>query len=98
MPNLSDQTADEVTLTKFHASPGAMVDRSQRAPVKLTKHNRTYAVVVSADWFEKAEQALAALHGNRRVLDAHDLSPEDRDFLMANGPAPDEIEADAWRS
>jgi prevent-host-death family protein len=74
-----------VALTDFHAKPGEIIDRSQAGPVTLTKRNRAYAVVVSADWFERAEEALRAHHGNRRVLVSDDLSAADRDFILANG-------------
>lgn len=92
------QQLRSVALTAFHAKPGETIDQSQSAPVKLTKHNRTYAVVVSADWFARAEAAIDVAHGNRRLLDAHDLSDGDRDFIMRSGPSAEEIKANEWQA
>lgn len=87
-----------VPLTEFHNRPGEVLDRSQAGPITLTKRNRPYAVVVSADWFGRAEKALDALRGHRRVVDAHDLSDADREFLIAHGPTADEVETNTWRT
>ena len=90
--------AATIALTDFHNRPGEVIDRSQAGPVRLTKRNRPFAFVVSADWFERAERALEELHGRRRVLDAQSLDPADRAFIMANGPDDEEVRTDAWRS
>lgn len=87
-----------IALTDFHNRPGEAIDRSQAGPVTLTKRNRPYAVVVSADWFGRAERAMAELHGHRRVLDAGSLADADRDFIMAHGPTHDEVETGTWRT
>ena len=50
----SDET---VNLTDFHKTPGVYVDKSQLAPVILTKRNRRFAAVVSADYLDRAEVA-----------------------------------------
>jgi prevent-host-death family protein len=98
VPDGVEQIADTVSLTAFHARPGEAVDRSQQRPVKLTKRNRTYAVVVSADWFERAADALDAVHGRRRAIRATEMTEDDWTFLETNGPTRDEVEADAWRT
>ena len=87
-----------IALTDFHARPGEAIDRSQAGPVRLTKRNRAYAVVVSAEWFDGAGRARAGHHRRRRVLDAHALGDDDRAFIMANGPTDEEARADTWRS
>lgn len=87
-----------IALTDFHNRPGEAIDRSQAGPVTLTKHKRPYAVVVSADWFGRAKQAMAELHGQRRILDADSLADADRDFIMKHGPTNGEVETDTWRS
>ena len=90
--------AARVALTEFHNRPGEIIDRSQAGPVTLTKRNRPYAVVVSAEWFGRAARAMEELHGHRRVLDAGNLADADRDFIMAHGPTDDEVESGTWRS
>lgn len=85
-----------IALTDFHARPGEAIDRSQAGPVRLTKRNRAYAVVVSADWFERAERAMEALHGHRRVLDSRSLTDDDHAFVLANGPSGEAIATDTW--
>lgn len=87
-----------VALTDFHSRPGEVIDRSQAGPITLTKRNRPYAVVVSADWFGRAERAMDELHGRRRVLDAGDLHDADRDFIMAHGPTNEELGTGTWRT
>lgn len=91
-------SGSSVALTEFHAKPGEVIDRSQAGPITLTKRNRAYAVVVSADWFDRAEQAMAARHGNRRVVAAENLSDEDRDFILEHGPTDEEVRTGEWRS
>lgn len=80
----------EVSLTEFHHQPGGFIDSSQQRPVVLTKRKRPYAYLVSPDYFARAEEAIKALHGNRRVLAVGELSAEDDNFLTRFGPAADE--------
>ena len=87
---------DTVNLTDFHKSPGVYVDQSQTRPVILTKHKRPFAAVVSAQWLEHAEAALAALHGNRRVYSEGTFPNDFAARLEASLPSDAEIAADRW--
>lgn len=88
----------EVSLTDFHHQPGAFIDSSYQRPVALTKRKRPYAYLVSPDYFALAEEAIKALHGNRRVIAASELSDEDDEFLAKFGPSVDEMAADQWQA
>ena len=86
----------EVSLTDFHHQPGAFIDSSHQRPVVLTKRKRPYAYVVSPGYFALAEEAIKAMHGNRRVVASGELSSEDDEFLTKFGPSADEVAADRW--
>ena len=88
----------EVSLTDFHHQPGVFIDSSHQRPVVLTKRKRPYAYVVSPGYFALAEEAIKAMHGNRRVISADELSPEDDEFLEKFGPSADEVAADRWQA
>lgn len=88
----------EVTLTDFHHQPGGFIDSSRQRPVALTKRKRPYAYVVSPDYFALAEQAIKALHGNRQVLAAEELSSDDDSFLTRFGPSDQEVNSGKWRA
>lgn len=80
-----------VALTEFHNNPGIIIDQSQRAPVVLTKNKRRYAAVVSIDYLERAEAALAAVHANRRVITSETMTDADTARLEASLPSDAEI-------
>lgn len=92
----ANDTATAVSLTDFHNKPGAFIDSSQRHPVVLTKRNRPYAYLVSADFFERAAEAMNALHGNRRVLTADEIDTETDQFLTEFGPTATEVAGQTW--
>ncbi|PZU05729.1 MAG: prevent-host-death family protein [Sphingobium sp.] len=87
---------DTVSLTDFHKSPGVYVDQSQTRPVILTKHKRPFAAVVSAQWLEHAEAALATLHGNRRVYSEGTFPNDFAARLEASLPSEAELAAGQW--
>ena len=88
----------EVSLTDFHHQPGVFIDSSHQRPVVLTKRKRPYAYVVSPGYFALAEEAIKAMHGNRQVIAAGELSVEDDEFLAKFGPSADEVAADRWQA
>lgn len=89
----SDKT---VNLTDFHKTPGVYVDKSQLAPVILTKRNRRFAAVVSADYLDRAEAALRAIHGNRRVYTEGTFPDDFAARLEASLPTEAELADDRW--
>ncbi len=89
----SDET---VNLTDFHKTPGVYVDKSPPAPVILTKRNRRFAAVVSADYLDRAEAALRAIHGNRRVYTEGTFPDDFAARLEASLQTEAELADDRW--
>ena len=81
-----------------HIGPTALdpVDKSQLAPVILTKRNRRFAAVVSADYLDRAEAALRAIHGNRRVYTEGTFPDDFAARLEASLPTEAELADDRW--
>lgn len=77
----------EVNLAEFLDQPDVFIVSSRERPVALIKDSHPYAYLVGADYFALAEEAIEALHGNRRVIVAEELSDEDDDFLTRFGPS-----------
>jgi PHD/YefM family antitoxin component YafN of YafNO toxin-antitoxin module len=87
----------EVTMETFIEDPNLFLGAVVAKPLALTKNGQPFAYVVSADYYEKAKEAVDALHGHRRVLTRSSVNDKDLATIEGFRPSDAEVASGQWR-